>query len=737
MSYQDLNYNQFLYINTSGGLPAEGITNANVDSLIASGAISFDRTTANVLKTNQAMQSENYITGISGWKITGEGAAEFQTLSAKHFISVYAQDYMPSGGTYTQGDLWYDTDDNNKRYVYINGAWVVDTSSVGISGWSQLLDDDPVNHPKPADGATVGATWNFNITGQPIVAYGDTGGNLITDVINSKFNTESRQILDEFVFGASGAIRISSDVNNGLWLSPTGILGKKSGATTFALDNSGNATFSGDITGSTGTFGAVIIAQSGLNINSGAGNMFSDNYVEGVSGWIIRGDGSAEFQTLLANEFVKVFAQDSAPTSGMTAGDFWYDTNDGNKRYIYRSGAWIVDTGISAWSTILDDDGHKPDNDATVGAIAGTNLRDSNSVILGDTEVKNIGTYQLGEALDAGDIVCSKLTDALLASVSEDTFVFQNSPTSKYGAEGYIELGYGDPNYLYRSFVKIDTTGLPADVYNIAKVYLRLYFLDGGWYPTSKSSFSINVKRITSAWDELTATYNAQPTTTDYISMTLNYTNDYLGNGYVDIDITTLVIAWIEGVYTNYGIALEKTAFESNNEHLAFESAESPVTAHWPKTYYAALWAADDKIYGASCDDYYLCRTIIGYLLESGSTNDYCKVQMMGLVSHAVGDTGMRYFLSSTGSGMVASNMPTGGDRAVAIGFKPTENTFLLDIQRRDILIGTPAAIGTRHYVIGDARYALADGKKYPKGISPWDSAGKYTDGLTNPSFYN
>jgi hypothetical protein len=483
--------------------------------------------------------------------------------------------------------------------------------------------------------------------------------------------------------------------------------------------------------------GNGVISARGINLNSNDGTMFSDNYIEGTKGWKIYGDGSAEFQTLLASEFVKVFAQDSEPTSGMTEGDMWYDTDDSNKRYVYQSGVWVLDSGVSNWSEVVNDNGHKPEDDATNGANAGTNLRDSTLAILGDTEIKNIGTYQLGEALDAGDIVCSKLTDQLLATVSDDTFVFQNQPTSKYGTEAYIELGYGDPNYLYRSFIKIATAGLPADVYNITKVYLRLYFIDGGWYPTSKASFNIKIKRITSSWDELTATYNDQPTTADYSTMTLNYTDDYLDKGYIDIDITTLVIGWLEGIYTNYGIAIEKSAYEADNEHLAFESAESPVTAHRPKTYYAALWASDDKVYGASCDDYYLCRTIIGCLLEGGDADDYCKVQMMGLINHATGDVGMRYFLSSTGSAMVASNMPTGGDRAVALGFKPTDGTFLLDIQRRDILIGSPTAIGTRHYVIGDARYALAGGKKYPKGQSPWDSEGKYTDGLTTPSFYN
>jgi hypothetical protein len=37
---------------------------------------------------------------------------------------VYRQDAEPSGGTYVSGDIWFDTDDNNKIYRYSGTAWV-------------------------------------------------------------------------------------------------------------------------------------------------------------------------------------------------------------------------------------------------------------------------------------------------------------------------------------------------------------------------------------------------------------------------------------------------------------------------------------------------------------------------------------------------------------------------------------------------------------------------------------
>ena len=98
----------------------------------------------------------------------------------------------------------------------------------------------------------------------------DSAGDFINDVINSKLDTATKEILGDFTFGVSGAIKMITDSDNGLWISPTGILGKKSGSTMFALDTLGNATFAGDITGSTITGSTITggIVQTGED-NSG------------------------------------------------------------------------------------------------------------------------------------------------------------------------------------------------------------------------------------------------------------------------------------------------------------------------------------------------------------------------------------------------------------------------------------------------------------------------------------
>ncbi len=81
-------------------------------------------------------------------------------------------------------------------------------------------------------------------------------------------DAQAKQILGDFSFGASGAISIITDADNGLWISPTGILAKKAGVNTFAIEIDGDATFGGNLVAATGTLGALTIASGG-NIKLG------------------------------------------------------------------------------------------------------------------------------------------------------------------------------------------------------------------------------------------------------------------------------------------------------------------------------------------------------------------------------------------------------------------------------------------------------------------------------------
>ncbi len=85
-----------------------------------------------------------------------------------------------------------------------------------------------------------------NVNGEILIDSNSSTGDYV-QLINSTLNTQEKEILGEYTFEGSGAIKIATDANNGLWLSPSGILGKKAGVTTFALDVNGNLTMKGTL----------------------------------------------------------------------------------------------------------------------------------------------------------------------------------------------------------------------------------------------------------------------------------------------------------------------------------------------------------------------------------------------------------------------------------------------------------------------------------------------------------
>ena len=118
----------------------------------------------------------------------------------------------------------------------------------------------------------------------------DSNYNLIGDVISSAINTQTQQILGDFTFGASGALIIATDLNNGLWISPTGLLGKKGGVSKIAIEVDGDVTFAGELVAAVGTLGALNIASGG-NIKFGK-TAYSDDTHAGF--WLGDDSGSGK-----------------------------------------------------------------------------------------------------------------------------------------------------------------------------------------------------------------------------------------------------------------------------------------------------------------------------------------------------------------------------------------------------------------------------------------------------------
>ena len=164
--YAEPTYDNFLTISSLYSNPSsDGITNANSDSIISSGAIGFDQTTMGVLKTNQNMQSSNFETGISGWQIKGDGDVEFNNGVFRGAITATTIDI---GGA-----------DDSSFHVDINGnLW--SGAALFADGKFKVTSAGALT----ATSATI--TGNITITGgSGIASLSDAGNLAILDAVGA------------------------------------------------------------------------------------------------------------------------------------------------------------------------------------------------------------------------------------------------------------------------------------------------------------------------------------------------------------------------------------------------------------------------------------------------------------------------------------------------------------------------------------------------------------------------
>ena len=89
-SYLDLGYNNLLNKQTGADFSG-GINSSNSELFISPGSIGYAQTTVNTLIPNQNMQSQNFIEGISGWKLYGSGDAQFVGITLTSGVLKYGK----------------------------------------------------------------------------------------------------------------------------------------------------------------------------------------------------------------------------------------------------------------------------------------------------------------------------------------------------------------------------------------------------------------------------------------------------------------------------------------------------------------------------------------------------------------------------------------------------------------------------------------------------------------------
>lgn len=319
----------------------------------------------------------------------------------------------------------------------------------------------------------------------------------------------------------------------------------------------------------------------------------------------------------------------------------------------------------------------------------------------------NVESYTTGEAITAGQFVCIKPSSTDIVSTDADAYVYSAQATTNFGDEIQMFVGT-TASGTYRSFIKFDLSTLNS-AQDILKAELRLVrniFVGG--------SKDINLERVSGAdWSEGTITWNNQPATTDDIDGVYGMENQKvsgLSPTTMTWDITQLVRHWKDGNVNNYGIMINATT-GGGDDNMSFKTSENATSNDRARLRVYTGNSSDGKIYKANCNDYTLCRCIIGVALESASEGASCKVQLLGEVDSLSGlSIGRKLLLSNTSGAAVTS--PAGLERVIMLGKTTATTKAILGIEHTGIFIeklyaGLSTTTGIRRfYAPVDARFA-------------------------------
>lgn len=295
-------------------------------------------------------------------------------------IRTFAQSTAPTGMTSADiGDLWIDTDDNNKLYRYNGSSWVAvqDTHNDAViashastlASLSSSLDTKTTifyqaNQPTAH---SIGDIW-YDVDASPVKIY-RWDGNAWTDITTSALSAALTAAADAqstadgkirtfaqtspptgMTAGDVGDLWVDTDDNNKLY--------RWSGTQWVSVQDGNIASMASSILNIQNSLGSktTIFYQMSAPTATAVGDIWYDIDASPVAIYRWNGSGWVDITTTAlsralavagtaqatADGKIRTFAQNEEPT-GMTSGDvgdLWIDTSDNNKLYRYNGTAW-------------------------------------------------------------------------------------------------------------------------------------------------------------------------------------------------------------------------------------------------------------------------------------------------------------------------------------------------------------------------------------------------------------
>jgi hypothetical protein len=177
----------------------------------------------------------------------------------------------------------------------------------------------------------------------------------------------------------------------------------------------------------------------------------SPNFVNGVSGWIIRQDGSAQFNSIVIPPGTggnTIFTQATAPTAFAT-GDLWVDTAVGNSIFVWNGSTWVAyQFGTSAIASGAITAALIAANTITAAQIA------ANTITAGQIAANTITASQIAaNTITASQIAAATITATQIAAATIDsTRLGPNAVTAANVAANQFGLNMvADPQFTQSS----------------------------------------------------------------------------------------------------------------------------------------------------------------------------------------------------------------------------------------------------------------------------------------------
>lgn len=166
-------------------------------SQLSAGLIGSGEMIGNITMKDGLMKSDGFVTGVSGWQILPDGTVEFNNGYFRGIVSIggatdFDSGYDPSVkvNTFAQaavptsiaaGDLWVDTDDNNKLYRAASAG----ADQITAGEWV-LLNDLRAADAVLKAGTGQAISGNFNLNDTKVLIDGANNRIVINDGSNDR-----------------------------------------------------------------------------------------------------------------------------------------------------------------------------------------------------------------------------------------------------------------------------------------------------------------------------------------------------------------------------------------------------------------------------------------------------------------------------------------------------------------------------------------------------------------------